>query len=90
MMCHFLYLYDILFTQQAKIIWYFNFGGENNMRNGNGNAFWPFLAVCGAVTAAFLWFRNGNQINMPQWAKQPADQMGKTAQQIAGSFNPQG
>jgi hypothetical protein len=67
---------------------YFNFGGESKM--GNGNAIWPLLAVCGAVTAAFLWFRNGRQIDMPQWAKQPADQMGKTAKQVAGAFNPQG
>jgi hypothetical protein len=61
-------------------------GDESNM--GNGNAFWSFVAGCG-VTAAFFWFRN-NQGNMPQWAQQPMDQMGKAAQNITSAFSPQG
>jgi hypothetical protein len=55
---------------------------------GNGNAFWSFLAGCG-VTTAFFWLRD-NQNNMPQWAKQPMDQVGKAAQNITGAFSPQG
>lgn len=54
-----------------------------------GNMFWPFVAICGAATAAFFWLRN-NPNNLPQWAKQPMDQIGKTMQQATGAFNPQG
>lgn len=83
MVHNFLFLHDIFFVKKTKI----TLGVKINMRNGNN--FWPFLAICGAVTAAFIWFRNG-QNNLPQWAQQPMNQMGKTAQQIAGAFNPQG
>ncbi|MET1249178.1 hypothetical protein ABWW58_10345 [Sporolactobacillus sp. STCC-11] len=55
---------------------------------GNGHAFWSFLAGCGA-TAAFFLMRN-NQKNMPSWMKKPIDQMGKTAQNMSGTFSPQG
>ncbi|WP_167815104.1 hypothetical protein [Sporolactobacillus shoreae] len=54
----------------------------------NGNALWSFIAGCGA-TLAFFWMRN-NQNVMPKWAKQPMDRVNKTAQQVAGAFNPQG
>lgn len=55
---------------------------------GNGHAFWSFLAGCGA-TAAFFMMKN-NQKNMPTWMKKPMDQMGKTAQNMSGTFSPQG
>lgn len=58
---------------------------ETNM----GNNFLPFLAACGAGAATYVWLRN-NRGSIPQFVQQPMQQMGKTAQQIAGAFNPQG
>ncbi|EST12754.1 hypothetical protein [Sporolactobacillus laevolacticus] len=54
----------------------------------NRNNFWSFLVGCGAATAAIFLFRN-NQNILPQWAKQSAQQVGKTAQQMTGAFTPQ-
>ncbi|RYL93847.1 hypothetical protein EWI07_06685 [Sporolactobacillus sp. THM7-4] len=55
--------------------------------NMMGN-FLPFLAACGAGAATFYWLRN-SQNNLPQFVQQPMEQIGKTAQQVAGAFNPQ-